>query len=178
MILKSFIIIFTLPFREVKLQEKRNRIRVLSVATSTLYSLRSGFHPWQRGVGKTASTVDPISKPLWHRTSQEVKRNCTPLKHRLLLQVPFPSCLLINFKSVLLLYEHKKYSSDNGMKHRSGSIKVSGLLSTTNAISNTWSGNEVEPNYLLKCEWESRRRPVRELKKQIWKKNTVYWGET
>lgn len=92
-ILKSFINIVTLPFSEVKLQEKRNRMRVLSVATSTLYSLRSGFHPWQRGVGKTASTVDPISKLLWHRTSQEVKRNCTPLKHRLLLQVPFSKLL-------------------------------------------------------------------------------------
>lgn len=86
------LIIFALVLSEAKRPEKRNRIRVLSVATSILHSLRNGFHPWQRGVGKTASTEDPISKPLWHRTSQGFKPT-------VLLQVPFPSCVLINLKN-------------------------------------------------------------------------------
>lgn len=44
---------------------------------------------------------------------------------------------------------------------------LNNLLSTTNAISNTYGDDEVEPNYLLKCEWESRRQPVREQSVQI-----------
>lgn len=33
-------------------------------------------HPWLRGVGYTANTVDLISELLWRRMSQGVKRNC------------------------------------------------------------------------------------------------------